>query len=156
MKLKLNHFLIPYLALLTFIFGGVISANGVVWYEALTLPSWSPSTALIALIWAVVYLCVAWAVLILWNATNRDAHFRKIVGMFAVTILVNLIWSASFFYFHQLTSSLWWALLLGACVLVLMVMTLSRSKKVALLLLPYAVWVFFAAYLTHVVALLNL
>jgi|CXWL01.1.fsa_nt_gi tryptophan-rich sensory protein len=155
MKLKINHFLIPYLVLLVFIFGGVISSNGVVWYESLQLPSWGPSTALTALIWAVVYTGVAWAVLVLWNTTVRDVYFGKIVGVFVVTILVNLIWSASFFFFHQLSSSLWWALLLGACALVLVTMIVLRSKKAALLLLPYTAWVFFAAYLTHTVALLN-
>ncbi len=155
MKLQINHFLIPYLALLAFIFGGVISSNGVLWYETLTQPSWSPSTDAIAFIWAALYGCAAWATLILWNTTHRDAHFRNIVGVFIVTVLINLIWSASFFIFHQLSSSLWWALALGASSLVLISMVYGRSKKAALLLLPYVVWVFFAAYLTHTVALLN-
>lgn len=155
MKLKLNHFFIPYLALLAFFFASVISVSGVVWYESLSAPLWNPRTEVIALIWAVIYACVAWSALIIWNMTHRDAWFHRTVAMFVFVTIINILWGISFFALHQLSSSVWFAFVLGIAVLVLIALCVQRSVKAAFLLLPYAAWIFFAAYLTQAVAFLN-
>lgn len=153
--MKLNHLLIPYLALLAFLVGGMIVSLGVPWYESLVLPPWHPSANVIALIWAVIYLCAAWSFLIIWNTTKRDREMKLIIGSFSFLTLVNLAWSVVFFYLHSFLGSVWCALVLGLSVLVLIALILRRSERAALLLAPYALWVFFAAYLNYVVMLLN-
>jgi len=153
--MKLNHLAIPYLAILAFMFGGILTSGGIDWYHTLTLPSWNLPTGIIALIWAVIYVCAAWSLLIVWNKTVHDKRFTLIMGGFALSTLLNLVWSIVFFQLHLLDMAVWCAIALGISVLVLMFLVYSRSQRAALLLLPYTVWVFFAAYLNYAVMALN-
>lgn len=153
--MKLDNFFIPYVVILAFIFLDVFASGGVGWYETLTLPSWHPAVALISVVWAAIYFCAGWSLLIVWNKTPRDTRTRYTAVGFTVGALLNLAWSVSFFSLHLLSFAPWFALLLGANALVLIGFIYTRSKKAALLLVPYAVWVFFAAYLTYSVFLLN-
>ncbi len=153
--MKLNHLFIPYLALLAFIFGGIFTSGGLHWYASLTLPPWHLSNALISLIWAVIYLLAAWSLLIVWNAPDRDARVRSIVIGFGLCTLLNLAWSITFFYFHSFPGSVTLALILGVSVAILSFLIYPRSMKAALMLVPYIVWVFFAAYLNYMVWALN-
>lgn len=153
--MKLNHLAIPYLAVLAFMFGGIVNSGGIAWYHTLVLPSWNPSVDIIAIIWAAIYVLAAWSLLIVWNTILRDKRFVWIMGGFVVSVLLNLVWSVVFFHLHFLGAAVWSALVLGVAVLLLMILIYPRSPKAALLLVPYTVWVFFAAYLNYVVMLLN-
>lgn len=153
--MKLNHLAIPYLATLAFMFGGIINSGGIAWYQTLVLPVWHPSSEVIAVVWGVIYLFAAWSLLIVWNKTQHDTHFKWLMAGFAISTAVNLVWSIVFFHQHLLWPSVWIALALGISVLVLAVAIFPRSRKAAFFLVPYIVWVFFAAYLNYVVAGLN-
>ncbi|MBP9817065.1 MAG: tryptophan-rich sensory protein [Candidatus Pacebacteria bacterium] len=153
--MKLNHLAIPYLAVLAFMFGGILNSGGIAWYHTLMLPVWNPSAGMIVLIWAVIYVLAAWSLLIVWNTLPRDRRFAWIMGGYVVSVLLNLVWSVVFFHLHLLGAAVWSALLLGVAVLVLMILIYPRSPKASLLLLPYTAWVFFAAYLNYTVMLLN-
>jgi translocator protein len=153
--MKLNHLFIPYLALLAFIFGGILISGGLDWYATLVLPPWHVSNRIISLIWAIIYIAAAWSLLIVWNAPVRDAKVRTIVLGFGICTFLNLVWSIVFFYLHSFVGSIIIALMLGISVVALATLTYPRSKKAALLLTPYIAWVFFAAYLNYVVFMLN-
>ncbi|MBY0110440.1 tryptophan-rich sensory protein [Patescibacteria group bacterium] len=153
--MKINHLLIPYLALLIVIFGSVITGGGVAWYQTLALPVWHPSETLIGAIWIAIYIGAAWSLLVVWNTMPRDARFKWIMGGFTLSTLINLVWSVVFFHLHVLPAAVWCAVVLGISMLGLIALIFPKSKKAALLLLPYTVWVFYAAYLNYTVYLLN-
>lgn len=147
--MKLNHLAIPYLAVLAFMFGSIVSSGGIAWYHTLIVPAWSPPAGIVALIWAVIYVLAAWSLLVVWNTTPHDKRFVWSMGGYALSTLINLAWSVAFFQLHLLEASVWCAGILGVSVLVLMALLFPRSPKAALLLVPYTVWVFFAAYLNY-------
>lgn len=153
--MKLNHLAIPYLAVLAFMFGGILNSGGIAWYQTLALPVWNPAAGIVALVWALIYVCAAWSLLIVWNTTPHDTRFRWIIAGFGAVTLINLVWSLVFFQLHLLQVAVYCALILGLFTLALACLVYPHSKKAALLLAPYIVWVFFAAYLNYVVAVLN-
>lgn len=154
--MKLNHLLIPYLALLGFVFGGFISSSGISWYETLTLPAGHPTLPLIALIWAVIFICAAWSMLYIWNKVPHGKEQHELVALFLIIVAANLLWSATFFLLHFLDWSVWIATLISLAAFLLSALLLHRhSVEAGLLMLPYAVWVAYAAFLTNQVALLN-
>lgn len=153
--MKLNHLAIPYVAVLIFLIGSVLGTFGVTWYETLELPTWSPTTALIALIWAVIYAGVAYSLLVIWNKTLHDEGFRWLMRGFAVAAVVNLVWAVAFFIFHDLTISFWSAVVLSISMCVITADVALRSRKAGLLLAPYTAWVLFATYFMYVVMQLN-
>lgn len=154
-SMKLNHLAIPYLAIFVFIFGGMITNDGVGWYYTLLLPAWNPPTALVAVIWAVIYACAAVSLLLIWNSAPRNARFNWIIGGFVGSTLLNALWSILFFHFHLFPAAIWCAAVLGLSVLILAIVAYPVSRRAALLLVPYTLWVFFAAYLNYAVMLLN-
>jgi tryptophan-rich sensory protein len=153
--MKLNHFFIPYIAVMAFLFGNILVSGGIDWYQTLVLPPWHPSVELIAIIWAIIYFAGAWSLLITWNKTEHDPEFRWVMGGYLFCLLLNLVWSTIFFQFHMIEAAVWCASILGICVLLLAILLVMRAPKAALLLIPYVVWVFVAAYLLHMVAMLN-
>ncbi len=153
--MKLNYLLIPYLAVLAFMLSGILNSGGIAWYLTLTLPSWNPPVTAIAIMWAVIYVCATWSLLIVWNKLPHDTNFKIILGGFALSTVLNLAWSVVFFRVHLLDASEWLALALGFSLLWLMSRIYLQSKKAALLLLPYTLWVFVAAYLCYQVMVLN-
>lgn len=153
--MKLNHFFIPYIAILAFLFGGILISDGITWYQSLVLPAWHPPILLIAVIWAVIYLTGAWSLLITWNKTEHDEEFKWVMAGYMFCLLLNLAWSTIFFQLHLIGAAVWCATILGICVLLLAILLMMRSPKASLLLIPYIVWVFYAAYLHHVVEMLN-
>ncbi len=153
--MKLNYLAIPYLAVLAFMFGGILTSGGIDWYHTLVLPSWNPDAGVIALIWALIYVLAAWSLLIIWNKAPRDSRFFVSMAGFALCTFTNLVWSVLFFQLHLLSASVWCALLLGVLTLGLATLIYPRSQQAAFLLVPYSAWVLFAAYLTYIVAALN-
>lgn len=153
--MKLNHLAIPYLALLAIIFGGILTSGGIAWYHTLTVPSWHPSEAVIALVWVLIYSAGAWSVLMVWNRLTHDARFRFLMTGYVLCLLLNLLWSVTFFTLHLLALSVGVALVLGVVGLGLIRMLYPRSTHAALLMVPYVAWVLYATYLTYIVFTLN-
>ena len=153
--MKLNHFLIPYLGVLGLMFISILTSGGITWYESLVLPSWHPSLFVIAVIWTIIYLCLIWSLLTIWNKSTRDTRFTLIIAGFVALASVNVVWRALFFSLQLIGVSIFAGLALSLIALALILLTLPTSKKAALLLLPYALWVLFGTYLTYTVLLLN-
>jgi len=143
--------------------GGYFTNLGMGWYGSIRLPDWIPSGGIIGIIWTVIFILSAISVLIVWNFTQHDNLFRRIMFLFAINGLINISWSFVFFYLHKMG----WAILVAALleVSVLAIIYLIRVlgvvqkselvKGTYMLLLPYAGWVIFATYLTYTVWSLN-
>jgi len=153
-RLKINHFLIPYIALLAAVLGGVVVNGGVSWYYGLNLPSWHPSALLIMTGGTLIYACGAWSLMIVWNST-REHGFSWIVRGFGFLVLLNLLWSVTFFQFHLLLLSPLSGIVFGCAVLVLMKGIWPISRKASLLLAPFALWIMFALLVQYSVLVLN-
>lgn len=153
--MKLNHFLIPYLGVLGLMLISILTSGGIGWYESLVLPSWHPSLYVIAIIWTVIYLCLIWSLLSIWNTRTRDIRFSLIIAGFVALAAINVVWCALFFSLHLIGVSLVAGLALSLIALALILLMLPSSKKAALLIFPYVLWVLFAVYLTYTVFLLN-
>lgn len=153
--MKFNHLLIPYIAVLVFIFGSVVGGGGVAWYKTLILPAFAPGDGLTAFVWAVIYVCASLSILTLWNKTPHDKRFNTIVSVFLLAGAVNLIWSVLFFSFHMLDMSAITALILLAVLILAEILVYPRSKEAALFLMPFVVWVLFATYFMYTLRALN-
>lgn len=153
--MKLNHLAIPYLAIFVFIFGGIITNEGVAWYYSLALPVWNPPTVLVAVMWAVIYFCAAASLLLIWNTLPRNSRFYWILSGFVFSTVLNAVWSILFFHFHLMFAAIVCAAILELSVFALMALTFTASKKAAFLLIPYFTWVLFAMYLQYTVLTLN-
>ena len=124
------------------------------WYAALAKPAVTPPDWAFPAAWTAIYILLGLALAMLIHA--RGSRLRgPAIALFAVQMVVNLIWSPLFFGMHQVT----WALaVIGAMIALTLAMIVLFSRiriMAALLLVPYLAWLIFAAYLNYEIMDLN-
>lgn len=122
---------------------GLVSMGEVksAWYLALKKPSWQPPAKLFGPVWTVLYLLMGAALATALSAGLRD------VSWFALQMGLNLTWTFTFFNMKNLDLALTNILALVVAILGTMASFASVSPLAAAMMLPYLVWVLFAAAL---------
>jgi translocator protein len=132
--------------------GGSITARAIsTWYAALRLPPGTPPNWVFAPVWTILYITLGTAAWLVW--THRGASRPLVV--WGWQLAANAVWVPAFFGLHNPGLALW----VSATILVLTAWTIwsfLRVRRVAAwLMLPYACWSLFAAYLNAGIWLLN-
>ena len=153
--MKVNYIIIPLITILVVLTGSLLTGWGMSWYHNLNLMSWTPAGSLIGMVWTILFILSLISVLIVYNKTNRDSAFWLIMILFAVNAALNMTWTFLFFVLHFLSLAIIEAFILGLSVVALIILIWPRAKLPAVLLIPYAGWVFFATYLSYNIWLLN-
>lgn len=134
--------------------GGLFTAPEITgWYQTLKKPAWNPPNWLFGPVWTLLYLMMGIAAGQVWN--HHSAYRTRALQLFGLQFFLNLLWSFWFFNRHQIGVALVEIILLW----VLIVLTIHSFYKVrrsaAMLLIPYLLWVTFAAFLNGAFYLLN-
>jgi len=75
--------------------------------------------------------------------------------LFAIQLLLNMLWSLLFFGFQSPLAGLVDIILLFAAILFTMISFFKISRVAAILLIPYLLWVAFASVLNYQIWILN-
>jgi tryptophan-rich sensory protein len=134
--------------------GAVASAQAGPFYSELVRPDWAPPASLFGPVWTVLYALMGIAAWLVWRERGfRDA--RLALGLFLVQLALNALWSWLFFGWHLGA----WAFADIVVLWVLIVATVIAFWRIrplaGALLVPYLLWVSFAAFLNHAVWRLN-
>lgn len=142
-------------ALSVALLGALASPVDTGWYAALNKPAWQPPDWLFGPAWTLIYaLAAIAAVSAWWGATNPAARVR-VVGLFGVNAVLNILWSVLFFTLQQPTWALAEVALLWLSIVALILGLWSCSRAASVLLVPYLLWVTFAAVLNGEIVHLN-
>jgi translocator protein len=126
------------------------------WYYSLTLPTWKPPDWLFGPAWTVIFgLAAASGFIALSRSPRHSAVSARILALFAINGTLNILWSVLFFRLHRPDWALLEVLLLWFSIAALMAVISRASRLASLLLLPYLLWVTFAAALNYSVVQLN-
>jgi tryptophan-rich sensory protein len=153
--LRLALFVIPTIMFLGFLSGtmsGSTADNA--WYQTLLKPAIQPPGWVFGVVWPTLYLMLGLALAMVLNA--RGARDRNVaIVLFLSQFLINLTWSPIFFGAHQVTAAFF-------IILVMLVMAIATTfafarvrKAAAWLMVPYLVWISFAAILNFQIDQLN-
>jgi len=135
---------------------GALTTNLGPWYYHLSLPDWKPPDWLFGPVWTLIFSLAAISGYLSWTrAPRNDVTQARVLALFAINALLNIAWSALFFRMHRPDWALLEVLLLWLSIVGLMVLTYRSSRLASLLLLPYLLWVSFAAVLNFSVVRLN-
>lgn len=129
---------------------GAATAPGA-WYAGLTKPSFNPPNWIFAPVWSALYVMIAIAGGRAWTAD----HGRPLMRLWWTQLALNFAWSPIFFSAHSLDLALGVILLLLIAILAFIAKAWRHDRIAALLFLPYAAWVAFAAVLNGALWLLN-
>jgi tryptophan-rich sensory protein len=134
--------------------GGTLTDLGP-WYRGLEQPAWAPPDAAFPIAWTVVLALWALAAVECWRNLPTRREQETLIGLFALSGLLNIGWSLLFFRLQRPDWALLELLLLWASILALILWTRSRSRLAPWLLLPYLLWVTLAGFLNLAVVRLN-
>ncbi len=125
------------------------------WYNALRRPSWQPPDWLFGPAWTVILGLASLALYLgLRNAQDRDARLT-ILGLFVLNGVMNVVWSPLFFKLRRPDWSLAEVPLLWLSILLPIILLRPTSGTASLLMVPYLIWVSFAAFLNLTIVRLN-
>jgi tryptophan-rich sensory protein len=124
------------------------------WYDQLAKPTWTPPGWLFPPVWTVLYVLMSIAAWLVWK-TGGFAVAALPLSLFIGQLGLNAAWSWLFFGLHRID----WALVdiaaLWLAILATLVAFWRRRPSAAALLLPYWLWVSFAAALNFALWRLN-
>lgn len=124
------------------------------WYAALDKPSWNPPPWVFAPVWTVLYLAMAIAAWLIWLRKGwRDGAAPLVV--FFVQLALNAAWSWIFFGLHRMGWAFVEIVVLEGAILLTAWLFWKVRPLAAVLLLPYAAWVGYAAALNFTLWRMN-
>ena len=127
--------------------GGWVTADSVkTWYTTINKPSFTPPNWVFGPVWTGLYVLMGIAGWRVWCKARPD-QLRVPLALFAVQLALNLAWSVVFFGAHRIGGAVVVIVGLEAAILATMVAFRRIDGLAALLLVPYALWVVFAAVL---------
>lgn len=134
--------------------GAVASIQAKSFYGGLVQPSWAPPASVFGPVWTLLYAMMAIAAWLVWRAGGLRAN-RIALSLFGVQLALNALWSWLFFAWNHGALAFADILVLWIFIAATLV-TFWRVRPLAgALLIPYLVWVSFAAALNFSVWQLN-
>ncbi len=126
------------------------------WYQTLIKPSWAPPSWLFGPVWSVLYIIIA----ITYGYVFYQVATRKLPKIVALPFVLNLFFNfiftpIQFGLKNNVLASLDILLVLGTLVWALVVIY-PHIRWVALLNIPYLLWVCFATVLQITITTLNI
>jgi translocator protein len=136
--------------------GSLATQEGIVdWYPSLAKPWFNPPNWIFGPVWIVMYILMGIAAGIVWSKGFYHKWVQTALYHFGFQLLLNAAWSLLFFGLKEPL----WALIDIVALFIVLLLTIKWFKVVsntaAYLLVPYAVWVLFAAILNFEIWLLN-
>jgi tryptophan-rich sensory protein len=125
------------------------------WYNTLVRPSFAPPNWLFAPVWIFLYALMGLALFLIWKAGWGNNLARNAIILFVVQLILNAAWSYIFFGFREPLLAFMEIVLLWVMILLTIRASFRISPVAGLLLIPYLLWVTFAAILNYAFWRLN-
>ena len=123
-------------------------------YDALRKPPGTPPAAVFGPVWTVLYLLIGIAAWLVWRE-GLTQQTALALGLFAAQLALNFAWSLIFFGQHRIGAALLEIAVLWLVILATIIAFWAVRPTAGVLLLPYLVWVSYAAYLNAGIWRLN-
>ncbi len=138
------------------IIGSVFTAPSIAgWYATLVKPILNPPAWVFGPVWTTLFALMGIAAFLVWKK-GLDRRDEKIaLGIFLGQLVLNTLWSIIFFGLHSPVGALIEIVFLWLAILATIIAFAKISKPAAWLLVPYILWVSFAAYLNYSIWMLN-
>lgn len=125
------------------------------WYTSLNKPFFNPPNWIFGPVWTILYLLMGIALYLVWNKGLKSKKAKQAVKIFIIQLALNLFWSIVFFGFHSPLLAFMVIIALWISIFAAIKYFYKISELSAYLLVPYIVWVSFAAFLNLFIVLLN-
>jgi translocator protein len=134
--------------------GAAASINAGPFYAQLVRPEWAPPSSVFGPVWTALYVLMGIAAWLVWRVDGFRAA-RGALTLFLAQLALNALWSWLFFGWHRGALAFADILLLWILIILTLVAFWRARALAGALLIPYLLWVSFAAALNWAVWQLN-
>ena len=124
------------------------------WYRKLNKPTWNPPNSIFAPVWTILYFLIAAAAWLVWRRHGIEGAFIPLL-LFIAQLLLNTAWTWLFFGRHQIPWAFFDISVLWITILATLIAFWRLEPLSGMLLLPYLIWVSFAALLNWTIWQMN-
>jgi benzodiazapine receptor len=136
--------------------GSIFTSSSVsTWYPTLIKPGFTPPGWVIGLVWTILFTLMGISLFLVWRDGLDQPDVKSAIYVFAAQLVVNVLWSGAFFGLQSPLAALAVIAVLWILILLTIVKFWPISRWAALLLVPYILWVSFAAFLNFAIWNLN-
>lgn len=125
------------------------------WYGGINTPAFSPPNWVFAPVWTVLYVLMGLSLYLVARNGIKRKELGVAVVVFAFQLSLNVLWSLVFFGMKNIFLAFVEIIALWLSILATIVLFNRESRVAAILLLPYLLWVSFAAFLNYSIWMLN-
>ncbi|MBX2992933.1 MAG: tryptophan-rich sensory protein [Bacteroidetes bacterium] len=138
------------------IVAAILTAQSVqTWYPTLLKPSFNPPNWLFGPVWITLYFMMGISLYLVWQRSGTGQNIKTAVLFFVTQLVLNAAWSLIFFGLQ----SPFWAFVeivaLWVAILITIILFREISRTASYLLVPYILWVTYAAILNFTIWRLN-
>jgi translocator protein len=146
---------VPLILLLGFLMASLSnSGDQSRWYQGLIKPILTPPGWAFPVVWTTLYVMLGLALAMILDARGAKGRGAAI-GLFVVQMILNLIWSPTFFAAHQVSVALIIIMLMFAFAVATTFAFARVRKTAAWLMVPYLAWLTIAFLLNLQIDLAN-
>lgn len=124
------------------------------WYPTLNKPDFNPPNGIFGPVWTIVYLMMAFALYFVRIKVHIPL-VKTAETFFYIQLFFNALWSFLFFFYHSPILALIDIFILWILIIITTILFYKNSIKAAALMIPYLLWVTFAAYLNYTIWWMN-
>jgi tryptophan-rich sensory protein len=136
--------------------GSVFTMSAIpTWYASIKKPPFTPPNWLFAPVWLTLYVLMGIALFLVWRKGLAVSSLRMACIIFIVQLILNALWSICFFGLRSPLIGLIVIVLLWIAILLTIILFSRVELLASYLLIPYIVWVSYAALLNASIFILN-
>ena len=130
-------------------------SGGMDTYKVINQPPLSPPAWLFPLVWTALYLLMGEASYRVYSSGQEPTQIRKALTAYGVQLFLNFLWPLVFFGGKMYLTAFIVLVAMWVAIVVTMRRFMKLDEKAGDMIIPYLLWVSFAAYLNLGVFLLN-
>lgn len=134
---------------------GLLSMADMMQYKELVKPSFSPPGFVFPIVWPILYLLMAVAFYRIYLLGKQGRDIKKAALYYIIQLALNFLWSIIFFRLNLYGLAFFELLLLWVFIVLTTIEFFKKDKIAGLLMIPYILWVSFAAVLNYSIWMLN-
>lgn len=137
------------------VIGSALTRPNLDWYATLVKPSFTPPNGAFPVVWTILFVMMAVAAWLVWRAGGDKGDKKVALIWYGIQLALNVLWSFAFFFMHSPPAGFGVIMALIVAIVITIVTFAKVSRTAALLLVPYLLWVGFAAGLNFTIWVLN-
>ena len=136
-------------------FSAFLTREGMEYFKAVAQPPLSPPSWLFPVAWTILYLLMGAASYLVWVSGVSEKRRDRALTVYGLSLAANFLWPIVFFTARLYLAAFLLLLVLWVVVVITALLFSCIDDRAGKLMIPYIVWLSFAAYLNLGVWLLN-